>query len=105
LYLIKYFNKIGMVKAESIIKISLVGIGAYLAYDYWKKKKSNEAIEIGSMESSEKVAPMIVDAEIQEDGEEGLAEEYQYDSDINSNNHLMGDFDGWDSDTISNGIA
>ncbi len=87
-----------MVKTENIIKVGLVAVGTYLAWDYWKKKKANKVSEKELMAST--VSPTLIDAEMQEEGEEGMAVAMANDSEIAK----MSSFNGWDSDVLTSGV-
>ena len=96
-----------MVKSENIIKAALVGIGAYLAYDYWQKKKANKVVskELAVLTAQPTVNSIVVDAEMQEQGEEGLSIEKELDTPIMQTRpaFLRGTIaaGSWDSDEIS----
>jgi hypothetical protein len=49
------------------LKIGLIGLGGYVAYNYYKKRKTNAITEKAILSTS--TAPIIVDAELQEEGE------------------------------------
>ena len=49
------------------LKVGLIGLGGYLAYNYYKKRKTNAIAETAALSTS--TAPIIVDAELQEEGE------------------------------------
>jgi hypothetical protein len=80
----------------NILKIVLIGGGAYLAYDFWKKRGKNEILattpQVRLAGAEAPVSKELVSAEIQEEGEEGVAVEE------------MNNANGWDSDTISDGL-
>ena len=96
IYNILVYKKIGIM---NIVKIGLIGLGGYIAYNYMQKRKNNKAAEKLAL-STAAVSPILIDAELQEEGEEGMALATANDSEIAE----MSNANGWDSDTITSGI-
>lgn len=88
---------------NTLIKLGLIGGGAYLAYNYWKNRKNNQVVVANGAgtngDSKTSITPdALLDAEMEEEGEEGMAVAEFAAGNRNSR------YDGWDSDTISNGL-
>jgi hypothetical protein len=60
---------------ENFLKIGLVALGGYLAYDYMKKRKNNKAtaLLITKSPALSGVNPALIEAGMEEEGEEGTA--------------------------------
>lgn len=57
---------------SNILKLALIGGAAYLAYDYWKKRQKN-GVAVSNGDAKAPVSDAVLDAEMQEEGEEGMA--------------------------------
>ena len=79
---------------NNILTLALIGGGAYLAYNYYQKRNNNKGVANGNISNGAKspVSEDVLIAEMEEEGEEGMAVEYG-----NAN-------DGWDSDNVSYGL-
>jgi hypothetical protein len=55
---------------KNLLQVALIGGAAYLAIDYLKKRKANQKATSTAIASTSK---NLVNAEMQEEGEEGLA--------------------------------
>ena len=86
---------------NNIIKLAIIGGAAYLAYDYFTKREKNKAngnaIANGGAKAPITDAPAVVDAEMQEEGEEGMAV-------AEPMSNFMASDKGWDSNTVSYGM-
>lgn len=59
---------------NNFIKVALVGVAAYFAYDYYKKNKKGVNVVAGGSKSDVSEAELA--AEMEEEGEEGMAVTY-----------------------------
>ena len=61
---------------KNLVKIGLIGLGSYLAYDYMQKRKKNKAaasLMTTTSAVNDSVSPSLIEAGIEEEGEEGAA--------------------------------
>ncbi len=98
-----------------LVKLAIYGGAAYLAYNYYTKSKANKrllAAELSAPIDSEE-DNLMLDAEMQEEGEEGIAIKYPtfgakpYMPIVKPTSPRDGQFseaDGWDSDNLTHGI-
>lgn len=80
----------------NLLKLAIIGGAAYLAYDYYTKRQKNQSTNNGSAKAPVD-SPAVIDAEMQEVGEEGMAVEEPM-------SNFMASDRGWDSNTVSYGI-
>ena len=83
-----------------LVKLAIYGGAAYLAYNYYTKSKANKrllAAELSAPIDSEE-DNLMLDAEMQEEGEEGIAIKYP------PRDGQFSEADGWDSDNLTHGI-
>lgn len=104
----------------NLLKIALIGGGAYLAYNYLQKRKKNQVVEKAMLEEQSQLAKKegaIVEAAMEEMGEEGMAVAMGNDAELaklaqsgSGWDNASGasrrqpaiklNADGWDSDTL-----
>ena len=84
----------------NLVKIGLVALGGYLAYDYMKKRKKNEETVKAVVAGKPVVSTAVVEAAMEEEGEEGAAVVMADTQEAEA----MSNANGWDSDTISTGL-
>ena len=84
----------------NLVKIGLVALGGYLAYDYMTKRKKNKETVEAVVAGKPVVSPAVVEAAMEEEGEEGAAVAMADTREVEA----MSNANGWDSDTISTGL-
>tara|TARA_R110000822_G_scaffold47388_4_gene125685 strand:- start:2596 stop:2964 length:369 start_codon:yes stop_codon:yes gene_type:complete len=115
LFLFKLKKLIYLKIMNHLVKLAIYGGAAYLAYNYYTKSKANKrllAAELSAPIDSEE-DNLMLDAEMQEEGEEGIAIKYPpfgakpYMPIVKPTSPRDGQFseaDGWDSDNLTHGI-
>jgi len=92
---------------ENLLKLSLIGVGAYLLWDYLSKKNKNEAVVSAAPTEPDGSEQLFEAAEMQQlgYGSKVSVVSQAKQADEESNNTTMSSFvDGWDSDVLSKGI-
>ena len=94
---------------SGLVKLAIYGGAAYLAYNYYVRRKANNkaaSVSLAIAEEQEKESLML-DAEMQEEGQEGMAVDYGGGMALEYGNSVQKDafhLNDWDSDNLTSGI-